>query len=130
MKFRGEFGFLSNFWACDIAGYPSVEHFYQAMKVLDKGVREAIRRAETPGKAKRMVRRFELREDWDEIKLEVMRYALRIKFSDPKLLARLKSIEVEIVEHNTWGDTFWGVCDGIGENHLGKLLMEVRDERV
>lgn len=31
-------------------------------------------------------------------------------------------------EGNTWGDKFWGVCDGEGENHLGKLLMEVRAE--
>ena len=33
-----------------------------------------------------------------------------------------------LIEGNTWGDTYWGVCDGVGENRLGKLLMEVREE--
>lgn len=31
-------------------------------------------------------------------------------------------------ETNTWGDTYWGVCEGKGLNMLGKTLMQVRDE--
>lgn len=27
-----------------------------------------------------------------------------------------------LVEGNTWKDTFWGVCKGVGENHLGRHL--------
>ena len=34
----------------------------------------------------------------------------------------------ELVEGNTWGDIFWGVCNGKGQNWLGKILMMVRDE--
>jgi hypothetical protein len=34
----------------------------------------------------------------------------------------------ELIEGNTWGDTFWGVCNGIGQNHLGKILMAKRTE--
>jgi predicted NAD-dependent protein-ADP-ribosyltransferase YbiA (DUF1768 family) len=34
---------------------------------------------------------------------------------------------VELIEGNWWGDTYWGVCNGVGENHLGKLLMKIRD---
>ena len=35
----------------------------------------------------------------------------------------------ELIEGNTWGDTFWGVDKntGQGENHLGRILMELRD---
>lgn len=35
--------------------------------------------------------------------------------------------DAELVENNTCGDVFWGICDGVGENHLGKILMLVRD---
>jgi predicted NAD-dependent protein-ADP-ribosyltransferase YbiA (DUF1768 family) len=34
----------------------------------------------------------------------------------------------ELVEGNWWNDTFWGVCNGVGENNLGKLLMKIRAE--
>jgi predicted NAD-dependent protein-ADP-ribosyltransferase YbiA (DUF1768 family) len=33
-----------------------------------------------------------------------------------------------LVEGNWWGDVFWGVCKGVGSNHLGKLLMKLRKE--
>ena len=33
-----------------------------------------------------------------------------------------------LIEGNDWGDTFWGMTDGEGENHLGKILMRVRAE--
>jgi predicted NAD-dependent protein-ADP-ribosyltransferase YbiA (DUF1768 family) len=36
----------------------------------------------------------------------------------------------ELCEFNTWGDTFYGVCNGVGKNILGKLLMEIRDEEI
>ena len=32
----------------------------------------------------------------------------------------------ELVEGNTWNDTYWGACNGRGQNHLGKILMKVR----
>ena len=32
----------------------------------------------------------------------------------------------ELIEGNTWNDTYWGVCNGRGQNHLGKILMKVR----
>ena len=56
-----------------------------------------------------------------------MRKVLIAKFSDPALMAMLKAIEGEIIEDNPWHDCFWGKCNGIGENWLGRLLMEIRD---
>jgi len=128
MKFRDEFAFLSNFFSCNVAGFSSNEHFFQAMKTIVLEERELIRKASTPGKAKRLGRKVTLRADWNEIRLRVMEWGLRRKFSDPVLMGKLKNIEGEIVEDNDWHDTFWGVCNGEGRNELGKLLMSIRDE--
>lgn len=56
-----------------------------------------------------------------------MREVLKIKFSDPVLMTKLTNVKGEIVEDNYWGDTFWGRCNGSGQNNLGKILMEIRD---
>ena len=53
---------------------------------------------------------------------------LRKKFSDPSLKNLLDNTKgIELVEGNTWKDTFWGVYNGNGKNMLGKLLMKIRD---
>jgi hypothetical protein len=89
----------------------------------------AITDAPTPGESKKLGRRCPVREDWEEIKLSVMEELVRSKFSNPKLSQKLlETNDKLLVEGNTWGDTFWGVCNGRGENHLGKILMKVRSE--
>lgn len=136
--FRDEYSFLSNFARFDttmiydgIVFYTN-EHFYQAMKFKDKGVRKKI--SEHPSKGlKSFCSQFVIREDWENIKLDVMEYGLRFKFSDynPTLKAALIATEgVELIEYNYWGDKFWGVCSKTGEglNNLGKLLMAIREE--
>jgi ribA/ribD-fused uncharacterized protein len=87
-----------------------------------------IRLAATPAEAKRIGRAIQqVRPDWDMARLEVMRTIVLAKFSDPALRALLLATgDEELVEHNYWNDRFWGVCAGNGENHLGKILMEVR----
>jgi N-glycosidase YbiA len=129
--FRGEHRFLSNFYRCFVPyegiTYPSVEHAYQAAKTLDPVTREQIARCGAPGVAKAMGRTVELRGDWDQIKVNVMEELLRIKFADPMLRGLLvKTGTAELVEGNTWRDTFWGVFAGRGRNELGKALMRVR----
>lgn len=135
--FRGDYSFLSNFFPekITVSGkeYPTVEHYFQAMKTKDPLEREKIRTAETPGKAKRLGRTVKLRPDWHEIKLKVMEQALRKKFADPELKALLKETgSQELIEGNEWGDKFWGCVQEeevwVGENNLGKLLMKIRDE--
>jgi ribA/ribD-fused uncharacterized protein len=69
------------------------------------------------------------RADWEAVKLEVMKEILRLKFSEPSLReALLATGDAPLIEANTWNDTFWGVCRGRGQNHLGRLLEEVREE--
>lgn len=132
-SFRGEYRFLSNFWMVDIVNpedgllYPSVEHAYVASKTLDKRLREQIRNIAKPGDVKKIGRMLELRPDWEYIKYRVMHDLLIEKFKNPELKQKLLDTGSAIlIEGNTWGDTYWGVCDGKGENNLGKLLMLVR----
>lgn len=130
--FSGEFRFLSNFWPVDVSldgeVYPSTEHAYQAAKSLDPTYRQAIRNTESPGKVKRMSRKAVLRSDWDNIKLSVMQDLTWQKYSRNSDLraALLSTGDAYIEETNSWGDIFWGVSGGTGQNNLGKILMDVR----
>lgn len=69
------------------------------------------------------------REDWALVKRDIMLDILRLKFATPFMRDKLNATgERPLVEGNTWGDTYWGVCRGRGENHLGKILMQIRTE--
>lgn len=127
---------LSNFWRSrldiDTFMFQSVEHYYQAMKAAEVKDFDYIRQLPSPGGAKRAGRSIELRRDWEEIKLLVMRKALVEKF-------RLNTYEGDyllntgtalLIEGNTWGDQFWGQVRGRGWNWLGILLMARRAELV
>ena len=110
--------------------YPSVENYYQGMKSGHPKIIKLFSEM-TPSKAKFNGRHLDLREDWEQVKFEVMEKALRIKFAPGTIwYARLEMEEGEIVEWNNWGDKIWGkTLNGIGENHLGKILMKIRDEQ-
>jgi hypothetical protein len=134
-QFAGKYGFLSNFSdsPMTISGkyYPTVEHYFQAMKTLDPKEHDRIRFCEGPGHAKRLGRECHLRSDWEQIKEAVMLNGLRHKFSHPSLRDQLLATKDAILEEgNTWHDTYWGkdLNTGEGENKLGKLLMFVRSE--
>jgi ribA/ribD-fused uncharacterized protein len=131
-SFRGNYRFLSNFFPalCNYEGivYPTVEHGYQAAKSLNQDVRKTIAGALTSQEAKALGRNVVLRPDWESVKIQVMRDLIALKFSNREIanLLRLTG-DAELIEGNWWGDTFWGVCNGVGENWLGRLLMEQRD---
>src|SRR5919199_3797753 len=126
--------FLSNFAESPVdfegAVYPTVEHAFAAAKTLDPAERELIRLAPRPGDAKRLGRQVVLRPGWDDLRVEVMRRLLARKFAPgTELAARLLATgDARLVEGNTWGDRFWGVCRGQGWNQLGQLLMERREQ--
>lgn len=132
-SFQGKYRFLSNFWPSTIVydniKYPTVEHAFQATKTLDLAEKLAISNLTTPGQAKKAGKNVELRSDWEQVKLQVMLDLLRLKFQNSTYKQLLLDTgDQELVEGNTWGDTFWGVCQDVGENNLGKLLMKVREE--
>lgn len=131
-----ELGFLSNFdttypIVVNGEGWKTVEHFYQAMKNENLEYQEKVKKAKTPSEAKRYGNNVPLRDDWDDIKIDVMRIALEAKFAKGTEAAdRLACTGIDyLIEYAPWGDSFWGMYRDskgslIGENHLGKLLME------
>lgn len=132
-RFDGEYAFLSNYSASpfriDYVLFPTMEHYFQANKADNRNDYLHIAYAPTPGEAKRLGRKIRLRSDWEEIKDKVMLTGLRKKFADPELRSLLLATgDEELIEGNYWGDTYWGVCNGVGQNKLGKLLMQVREE--
>jgi ribA/ribD-fused uncharacterized protein len=135
--FTGRHAYLSNFHygekniVFDDCEYRTVEHAYRAAKTLDKDVRTQIRFARTPGQAKKLGKHVQLRPDWEKMKLMIMYGLVLQKFQDPVLRSLLLGTDDALLqEGNWWHDTFWGVNihTGVGENHLGKILMRVRDE--
>lgn len=130
LDFKREHGWLSNFWLgavmLDGVSYPSVEHAYQAAKT-HPSQREPFLRG-TPWQAKRLGRSVALRPDWEQVKVQTMRSLLEQKFAAGTQLGDMLMAtgDGQIVEGNYWGDVFWGVCRGRGQNMLGRLLMEQR----
>jgi ribA/ribD-fused uncharacterized protein len=125
--------FLSNFYASPIrlfgVTFPTVEHAYQAFKADTTSDVAKILVSASPGHAKKVGRSIVKRSDWDQIRIAVMYFLLRLKFQDRVLKNKLLATgDVKLIEGNVWGDTFWGICDGQGRNWLGQLLMMVRDD--
>lgn len=113
--------------------YPTVEHFYQAMKFDDHVSRRLIANRPTPGEAKTTAHQISgKRHDWDAVKVEIMRTALEWKFAEGTVYyEQLLTFTQPIIEFNLWHDLFWGICicekcKGKGLNVLGKLLKEIR----
>jgi N-glycosidase YbiA len=132
-EFQGQYRFLSNFWPAIVQYegqvYPSVEHAYQAAKTTSLVQRMDILRAFSPGEAKRLGRRVTIRPNWEHIKTEIMYQLVKTKFQEPILRSKLLATgNAELIEGNRWNDRFWGICKGTGQNHLGKILMQVRQE--
>jgi hypothetical protein len=147
--FRGEHAFLSNFWPATVLidgqEYPTVEHAYQAAKFDARlkslaqkrdgsslTVRQLIQQAPMPALAKKLGKAYAVQQDdhWHEIKLATMRMLVAQKFQNHiDLRAQLMATgDAELVEGNWWDDTFWGQVNGVGLNHLGRILMSVREE--
>ena len=133
-KFRGKYYFLSNFSPIPVTieeiSYPTSEHAFQAFKSEDIEDRKRIAKIKTPRSAKSAGRKLKLRKNWEEIKIGIMENIVKQKFlQNPEFLEKLLDTkDAELIEGNTWKDTFWGVYNGKGENHLGKVLMKVREE--
>ena len=133
-EFRGEYAFLSNMYPCKIklgnVTYNCAEAAFQAVKLEDQTQRKMF--AGLNGyEARKLGRHVKLRADWANIKVDVMRWIISEKFAqNPTLKLKLiKTHGMQLTEGNTWGDTFWGICNGKGQNQLGKILMQYRDSQ-
>lgn len=130
-----EYGEFSNFapFGIEMDGiwYPTVEHYYQSQKFNNAEYCNQIRKAETPRQAAELgkLKKFPLKENWDEIRYSVMQKAITAKFNThPKLKEiLLNTQDAELIENSPY-DFYWGCgSDGTGQNNLGKILMAVRE---
>lgn len=129
-SFRGEYSFLSNFFPCPVTykgkTYLCAEAAFQAQKCPARANEFTMLDA---SQAKRLGRQVRITvADWDDVRVNEMGKILWAKFlGNPKLARKLlKTGDAVLIEGNHWGDTFWGMCQGKGENNLGKLLMSIR----
>ena len=138
--FRGKYDFLSNFFDAliemDGAEYPTNEHAFQAAKTHDYELRRRVRNAKSPSEAKQMGRKLKRREDWFDVSLQIMEALVRQKFVRYADLGKklVETGDAVLIEGNNWNDRFYGCVydthknEWVGENHLRKILMKIREE--
>jgi len=132
-RFDGtQYAFLSNFYEPIRLHYfgldfTNSEAAYQAAKCTTLEEMQKFSKLDA-NKSKKKGKSVKLRPDWEEVKIRVMREVVMQKFTQNDELRKLlkDTGEEELVEGNWWNDRFWGVCGGVGENWLGKILMETR----
>lgn len=135
-KFRGDYAFLSNFYPAPVSymgqTYANNEAAFQAQKTLSaKEQRQfCIFRMHNPSDAKKLGRNLTLRPDWEKVKIRLMYEICMCKFmQNPELRDKLLATgDCILIEGNLWGDRYWGMVDGFGENHLGLILMDKREK--
>ena len=127
-------GYMSNYWKARFFIYgrwwSTVEHAYQAAKFDKIEDKEYISKLRTPSEAK-AYGKGKAPKAWRTVSLHIMLNLVRAKFQNHKELKEelISTGDRELIEGNWWNDTFWGECPlGVGENHLGHILMEVRKE--
>jgi ribA/ribD-fused uncharacterized protein len=133
--FFGEYRYLSNFEVCDVYFdgdlYGSTEAAYMAGKTKDPEVRRQFFKSTgiLPKDARKLGKIIPLREDWDKVRYDTMASVVFDKFyRDLGLRAKLLATGDKYIEEtNHWNDRYWGVCDGVGESNLGKILMATRE---
>lgn len=130
-EFRGKYFFLSNFYNCKViyngVEYENNESAFQAQK--QPNIAHTFSHL-NPSQAKSKGRKVTLRHDWEKVKDSIMFEICYNKFSKNEELKEklLLTGDAELIEGNTWNDTYWGVCKGRGKNKLGKILMKIREE--
>lgn len=134
LRFHGEYEFLNNFYPAKLRFDGQIYYNSEAAYQAHKSEREEDRRQFTtldPDTAKKLGNRLPVRPDWEEVKIPIMERIIYEKFTqNPELGRRLIATgDAYLAEGNYWHDVYWGVDHetGEGENHLGKLLMALRE---
>ena len=139
-EFRGKYYFLSNFYSAPVTydgiTYQNNEAAFHSAKILSG--REQFANLD-PSSAKKLGRSVKLREDWEEVKDDIMYEICKSKFSQNLNLGKkLLATGDEYLEEGTtgWHDNYWGNCECDkcknieGKNTLGKILMRIREELI
>ncbi len=134
--YEHEFYVFSNFssfqleWKGEV--WMTSEHAYHSEKFEDPEILDQLRHTRSAHDAMKLAyaNKDKYRSNWDEIKLKVMKDILRAKVEQHPYVKKklLESGDKELIE-DSWRDSYWGWGpDKAGENHMGKLWMEIRDE--
>lgn len=135
-KIKDPGGFMSNYKKARFFIYGRwwnwVEAPYQAQKTLNATEQEIIWQAKTNNDSRLLGQKVTMRPDWDQVKRQVMKECCLAKFlQHPDLRKQLMETGgEELIEDTTiTNDMYWGCgIDGTGQNVLGQVLMEVREE--
>lgn len=134
--YENEYYCLSNFssFAIEENGivYMTSEHLYHCKKFEDKKIQQEIIESRSAHDALIIAKKYrDVRNpDWDNIKVKIMKDILMIKLNQHRYIRKklLDTGDREIIE-NSWKDDFWGWGENMdGQNVLGKLWMEIREE--
>lgn len=134
------FGAFSNLFkrAIEFEGesFPTAEHAYQAGKPRKPEVRKWLMQAPSPSllaMAAHGLYVWDINSDWSKVKFDRMKRVLQAKFGQHEDLKALllstgsaRLVETATVDNAV--NRLWGEVNGVGQNKLGELLMEVRAE--
>lgn len=107
--------------------YPTNEHYFQAWKATTPYTHQFLLRAKTPKEVKKRGGLVTLRNDWEEIKYNVMVEGLRHKFTLDQFRTKLLETGDAQIREDSPTDFVWGYRNN-GLNLLGRALMQVRRE--
>lgn len=133
----GDYGYLSNLFRRKVKFenrvFRSSEDAYQFGKPLEGMTAEWLISAPKPhlcAMAAHGLMAFDIRPDWQAIKVDRMKDILRAKFSQhDDLKQKLIDTGDAILIEDSKTDNFWGCGRNMrGKNMLGNLLMQVREE--
>lgn len=116
--------------------FPTSEHAYQAGKARKEAVRQWLMAAPSPAllaMAAHGLYYWDVAPGWSRTKFDRMRRILRAKFTQHAdfrelLLGTGAARLVEAATEDNPVNRLWGEVNGVGENMLGKMLMELRSE--
>lgn len=136
-RFRDDYAFLSNRFPCRFVWHGltlfSAEAAFQASKCADESDRRFFAGC-SADKAVMKGNSLTPYHGWEAERLSIMESILMAKFSQDALLMKKLADTGNrlLINGNNKKDTFWGVdlYSWRGENHLGKLLMRIRDKQV
>jgi ribA/ribD-fused uncharacterized protein len=147
-QFRGRYFFLSNFYSpapvriligTKWVKCQTLEHGYQASKLVYPRQRMLVVEAATPSEAKALGKQYRAFSYWENVKRVVMLELLRQKFARAQMRDRLlRTGSMTLIEGNWWHDNYWGICEcdrcakhpeqQAEGNWLGRLIMRVRED--
>lgn len=131
---KDPYGFLGNYYKARMYIYGRWwtwnEAPYQSAKTFVQSEKDEIWAAQKANDSRLLGQKVTMRSDWDQVKRSVMKECCLAKFlQHPDLRKQLMDTGIEELIEDSPVDWYWGCGkDGTGQNVLGQVLMEIREE--